>query len=269
MFSFIPPVLIVLSIAGIIFIVLRKSPEVTAFFKKTDRLRPILLKAARRFWHFVLEVKGLTRYSHFPKTFPKIHLPKTKFPFLTPADSVEAYLDRAQESFEKGDFQDAERKFIKAIEKDPHNEEAFDGLGKLYLAQKKNGEAIETYKFLTKHYPKNDGYFSKLGQSYHSQKLYDQAVEAYEQAIALSPDNANRYVNLGLVLEAKKHLEEAILNYRKAVDLENGNTHFLMVLAEALMKKDEREEAESILEKILQLEPTNHLAREKLMQLKF
>ncbi|MBI4050563.1 MAG: tetratricopeptide repeat protein [Candidatus Doudnabacteria bacterium] len=267
MFAFLPQVLIIISIAGIIVLVLRKLPAVTAFVKGLK-----LEILSRKLWQYVLEVKELSKNPHFPKfpaSFPKIHLPTAKFPFLKRPDTPAFYLKEAQVNFEKGDFDEAERKFIKAIEKDSRNEEAYAGLGKIYLAQKNYEEAIEVYKYLVKHFPANDLYHANLAQAYHGNKLYEQAIEAYEQAIALSPDNAKRYVNLGLSLEAKNHTEEAILNYRKAADLERTNTQFLMVLAEALIKKDDKEEAEHILEQILQIEPTNHVARERLMGLKF
>lgn len=289
MFLFFPQLLIILSVAAIIVLLLRKIPGVREFVSQTPvrrlpaygtkilgaKIWAYTLQYANKLWHFVLEVKDISRsrtFSRLPATFKNIHFPKPhlgKLPFLKSADSPEFYVQRALDLTGAENFAEAERTFIKAIEKDPRSEAAYNGLGKLYLSQNKFDEAIETYKFLVKHHPENDGYYAGLGQAYHGQKLYDQAMEAYERAIELAPENARRYVNLGLTLEARKHLEEAILNYRKALDLEKTDTQIMMILADALVKKGDREEAELFLEQILQAEPTNHLAREKLMQLKF
>lgn len=286
MFSFLPQLLIILSIVGIIVIVLRKVPAVSDFVSKTpvtklpvsgakilgSKLWGVTVTSGKKLWHYVLEVKEVGRTRHFPRlptSLPKIHLPRPSLGFFKHADTPEFYLAQAEESLKRENYAEAERQFIKVIEKDPKSEAAYAGLGRMYLLQKKFEEAIETYKFLSKHYPEDDGYHSNLGQAYHGQKLYDRAIEEYERAIELAPNNPKRYVNLGLTLEAKKHPEEAILNYRKAVDMEKANTQFLMMLAEALVKKGDKEEAELFLEEILKLEPTNHLAREKLMQLKF
>lgn len=280
MFSFLPQFLIIVSLAGIIIILFRHSPQVTVknFRPVLFKLGQLILQYAKKLWHFILEVKEISKtkgLGGIQKTFPRLHfprlssLPRPTLRFFKFPDTVEYYLSQAQKSMEREDYGDAERKFIKAIEKDVKNEAAYAGLGKLYLAQKKFEDAVEIFKFLIKHYPENDGYYSSLGQAYHGQKLYDQAVEAYERAIEIDPNNARRYINLGLTLEAQKHLEEAILNYRKALSMEKENTQFMLVLAEALLKKGEREEVELLLEQILQVEPTNHLAREKLMQLKF
>lgn len=278
MFSFWPQVLIIVSLTGIIVILLRRvpgaAPSKLDFF--VSKGREVLAKAASELWHFVLEVKDIPKTSarvpnFFFQKFKKaaIHFPKPKLPLFKSADSADYLLAEGQQSLEKEDYVEAERKFIKAIEKDSKNETAYAFLGKLYLAQKKFEEAAETYKFLLKHYPESDTYWANLGQAYHGNKLYEQAVEAYEKAIELGPQNAKRYVNLGLTLEAKKHIEEAILNYRKALELEPSNTQFMLALSEALTKKGDREEAILLLEQILQAEPTNHLARERLMQLKF
>ena len=282
MFSFLPQFLIVLSLAGIAIIIIRKSPEMkrlpaSSLYKELGATIAQAVKySAKKLWQFTLEVKELSKkgatLAHLPslpKKFPKINLPKNPLNIFVPADSAKFHLQRARASLNKENFQEAEAELIKVIEKDPHNEEAFASLGKLYLSQNKLEEAIETYKFLIKHYPQNDTYHASLGQAYHNYKLYDKAIAAYERAIELDGKNARRYINLGLTLEAKKHLGEAILNYRRAVDLEQNNPQFLIILAEALTKKGDRAEAEAILQKILELEPTNHLAREKLMQLKY
>lgn len=281
MFSFIPPLLIILSLAGIIVIVVRRTPEVRRL-KLPKPTVELVLSGLRRaglgagqlfgkLWHYVLEVKEFSKASRlreFPQRFSRIHFPKARLKFFVSSDSPEFFLRQAGEDLEKEDYAEAERKFIKVLEKDPKSELAYMGLGKLYLAQKKFSDAVETYKFLVKHFPENDSHCASLGQAYHGQKLYDKAVESYERAIELAPKSARRYVNLGLTLEAQKHLEEAILNYRRAVEMEKDNTQFLLVLSEALTKKGEKEEAAALLEHILILEPTNHLAREKLMAVK-
>lgn len=290
MYSFIPQALIILSLAGIIVLVLRRQERVAKFFRATPWTRVpaslsraaalALLRAAGRggrwLWTVAVEVKDLSKTSGLSRQniFAKVRqagmsLPKPRLHFFKSPDSAAFYLEQAQSHLNEENFADAERQFIKVIELDPKNEQAYAGLGKLYLQQKKFGDAAETYKFLIKHHPENDSYWANLGQVNFGLKLYDAAVEAYEKAIELAPENARRYINLGLVLEAKKHTQEAILNYRRAVDFDKTNTQFLLVLAEALGKTGEKEEAELIFEQILKQEPTNHLAREKLMALKF
>lgn len=279
MLSFIFQVLIFVSILGIVAVLVRKIPGVakSPFPEMLDKFAALakhgLSLAAKKTWQFVLEVKELSKkrayFPKFPTNLPRFHFFPKHLPFFRGANTVKSYLDQAQDCLDREDYLEAERKYIKAIEKDPHSEAAFSGLGKLYLMQNKLAEAVGTYQFLVKHYPENDGYHSSLGRAFHNQKEYKQAIAAYEQAIVLAPNDAKRYINLGLTLEAQGHVEEAILNYRRATDLEKDNPQFLVVLSEALLKKGEKREAEALLEQILQLDPTNLVVREKLMHLKF
>lgn len=290
MYSFFPQLLIFISIVGILVIFLRKIPGVSELLSKTslqklpeglrnlirDRFWPWFKAIMKKLWQYAVEVKDLSKrpaatFQSLSQRFrfSNLHLPKPKLRFLKTENSIERLLVEAQEAAENSKYQEAERLFIRILKKDQANEAAFFGLGRLYLANKKYEEAAETYKFLLKYHPENDSYYSGLAQAYFGQKLYDQAVESYERAIELAPENPKRYINLGLTLEAKKHLEEAILNYRKACEIEKDNPQFLLVLAEALAKKGDEDEAEGLLEQILQIEPTNHAAREKLMQIKF
>src|SRR3989344_7765628 len=260
MFSFIPQLLIILSLAGIIYIVLRRTPEVTRFpmpvllkniFRTTREFLGFLLQ---KLWHFVLEVKEISKkthpLAHLPKSFPRFSFPKPKLPvFFKSTDSPEFFISQGEAALDREDFPEAERNFIKAIKKDPASEQAFASLGRLYISQHKDDEAVQTFKFLARNHPDNPSYHGSLGQAYHNSKLYDKAIACFETAIELEPTNPGRYINLGLTLEAKRHLEEAILNYRKAVDLESENSQFVLILCEALRQKGDKEEAEVLLEK--------------------
>lgn len=269
MFAFIPQLLILICIVGIIIIVLRRTPEITKlpFAILASRIlnesRRLGATVVQKLWHYVLDVKDLSHKITIPR------LPLKSLKIFRRSNSPDLYVTEGEKALENGQYSEAEQQFIKAIKIDPHHEEAFAHLGRLYLAQNKISEAVETFKYLIKHHPENPSYYSSLGQAHHNKKQFDNAIEAFEKAVELSPDHAKLYMNLGFSLEAKKHLEEAILNYRRAMELEKDNAHYVMILSEALTKKGDKEEAEALLEKVLIMEPTNQEAREKLMQLKY
>lgn len=277
MFSFIPQLLIILSIVGIIIIVFRRMMGLPNIFESRqaigEKFKAEAVWAVEQIWHFLLEVKEISknpRFRSFPRALARFHFPKaSSLPFFGVKKPLKVELAAAGSGLSVENFEEAEANFINVIKHDPHNEPAYAGLGELYLNQKKYKEAIETYKFLIKHYQDNDAYYSHLGSAYHNTKRYGPAVEAYERAIELAPSNPGYFMNLGQALETQGHLEEAILNYRRAADLDSENRQCLMTLSEALVKKGDKEEAQAFLEKILVLEPTNSKAREKLMELKF
>src|SRR3989344_4021261 len=230
MFLFIPQLLIVLSLAGIILIVLRRTPElrfpVPVLVKNLEGfLQKWTALGFEKLWLFVLEVKEISKKTKplgfLPKSLPKLHLPGR------PRLNMSSFTGPKP------------------------------GTAELFIKQGEKSLAA------------GDHYHASLGQAFHNSKQYDKAIAAHERAIELDPNNPRGYLNLGMTLEAKKHLEEAILNYRKAVDLDGDNTHYVMILSEALAKKGDKDEAEILLEKILMVEPTNQHAREKLMSLKY
>ena len=278
MFTFIPQVLIILSLVGIILIVVRRTPElkfpIPVHLKNAETFAIKWLKLTfQKLWHFTLEVKELTKKTeaslsqHIPRSFPRFHLPS--FSKNLGKNGAEQFVRLGAEALQAGDQSGAEQHLISALKKDPKNEEAYALLGRLYLAQNKTKEAVETYKFLLKHYPDKAEYSASLGQAYYNQQKYDHAITALERAVELEPSDPRNYLSLGMSLEDKNHLEEAILNYRRAVELAGSDPQTTLKLCDALIKKGDKAEAEQLLEKFLLSEPTNRNAREKLMQLKY
>ncbi|OGG47531.1 hypothetical protein A2671_02095 [Candidatus Kaiserbacteria bacterium RIFCSPHIGHO2_01_FULL_49_13] len=281
MFSFIPQLLIILSLAGIILIVVRRTPELRfpmpVHLKNAENFAARWLKAAfQKIWHFTLEVKELTRKTEglLPKHLPKLHLPSRAdlhLPSfgLRKGSGAGALIESGELALKSGDIMAAEQHFIGAIKIDSSSEQAFAGLGRLYLAQNKAKEAVETYKFLVKHHPDEAAYSAGLGQAFYNQGAYDSAVAEFERAIELEPGNSRHLLNLAMTLEAMNHLEEAILNYRRAIELNGHDSLIILKLCDALIKKGEKDEAEQLLQNLLLEEPTNNQAREKLMQIKY
>ena len=239
MFTFVPQLLIIISIVGIIVIVLRKTPEitglpVTVLARRTGRqIKKGLAIGGAKLWQFVLEVKEVSKkgavLKRFPQSFPK-SFPKFNFPAFRRAAKIEPFEE---------DYAASEARFIKIIESDSHNEQAFSGLAKLYLTQNKFSEAVETYRYLTKHHPTTAEYHEGLGLAYHAGGEFEKAVAVYEKAIELAPQTASYYMNLALSLQAEGHLEEAILNYRRASDLDHRNTQFLFLFSDSLITKQQ------------------------------
>ena len=83
------------------------------------------------------------------------------------------------------------------------------------------------------------------------------------------PDAAHRLINLSLCFESKGEADKAIEVVERALAISPDNPRYMLLLADFLIKTEKKSVAKDVLEKILELEPTNSLAREKLMQLKF
>src|SRR3989344_5370783 len=123
MYSFIPQLLILISIVGIIIIVLRKSPGILFFFKRTPLLKipargtvilgqkfwTSLRNVLRKFWGFVLEVKDLSKTKALPrfsKTISRISFSKSvKLPTFSLPAAMNLALKKAEKSMEDGDYE--------------------------------------------------------------------------------------------------------------------------------------------------------------------
>jgi tetratricopeptide (TPR) repeat protein len=269
-YDIIAPFVFLASVAGILVIVVRKlpvaangSPAISPGHAATDYIvaalrfvRTKLLEYLNQFWKFLQEVKELPTAS-------------TKFPSFIRHSRDRFHISAAESYLTQGRFPEAEEAFLAVLKKDPMNRRAYEGLGRLYFDQEQFGEAAEVYKFLLHQEPNNASYHASHGRALYGCKKFAEAKEAFLSAIRLDPNIAHRYVNLGLCHVALEELVDAAAAYEKAVELDPTNTQYLMLLADSLLTQGMQERGEELLEKILELDPTHHDAREKLMQVKF
>lgn len=176
-------------------------------------------------------------------------------------------LAEAIELFDKGQYANAEEEAIAILKDDPTYLPAYEFLGQVYMARKNWLEAAEVYRYLIKKSPKNDKYWKALGDSLMGLEDYQEAKRSYHKSLEFyaSPEV---YVSLGLAYQAFEDFTSSIKAFESALDLEPENIQVLMLLAQNLIRCNEAGAAEEVLEQVLELEPDNVMARERLMQLK-
>jgi lipoprotein NlpI len=94
-------------------------------------------------------------------------------------DSSKIYVENGRKSFEKGNYDQAIKKFKRAIQFNRNNDVAY------YM----------------------------LGVSYFNKSDYDNAISIYNQAIKLNPNDADKYINLAIADDT------AFANYKKALQI--------------------------------------------------
>jgi len=182
----------------------------------------------------------------------------------------EKNIDEIQEAdklFEQGQYGRAEELAIELLKKDPSARSAYEILGKIYTTNKSYLEAVEVYRFLIKQAPGNEEYWEKLGDNLVGLEDYAEAVKAYRKALGIYA-KPEIFVSLGLAYQGLNDHASASKALESALDIEPENTQVMMILAQSYINRGDNDAAESILEQILELEPGNHMARERLMQLK-
>jgi tetratricopeptide (TPR) repeat protein len=222
-----------------------------------------------KLWHFILEAKDLKPAT--TKTFQSQY-EKMKNVFrirIRSSVSDPQWLPEAAElSIKPSATQNPEDLYLEAIKKNPHDREAYEALGRLYLQNKNYSDAVQTYDYLIKLDPTRDIYYSNLGLSHYSLKEFQKAKDAYEKALSINNKIPTRWINLGLCFEALGEYTRAVKAISTALQYDKLNINYLNLLADAYTKLENFVRAEEVLEQILAMDPTNKLAREKLMKLK-
>ena len=225
--------------------------------------------AAKAVWHFILEAKDLK-----PATTKTIQhqVERVKNAFrirIRTSESDPHWLPEATElTAHPQPNQNPEDLYLEAIKKNPNDHQAYEALGRLYLQNKNFVDAAEIYEYLIKLDPMRDIYFSNLGLAYYSLKDFAKAATTYEKALSMNNKIPTRWINLSLCFDALADYPKTVKALTQALVIDKLNLNYQMMLADAYLKIPNSIRAEEVLEQILTHDPTNRVAREKLMKLK-
>ncbi len=121
-----------------------------------------------------------------------------------------------------GDFEEAERAYMKAIKINKHFDWSWNGLGDLYQNHLgKYGEAEEAYLKAVEINEHHAYVWYKLGSLYQDLNRFGEAQEAFLKAIEIEPDDAILWFGLGSFYQIHFGMyEEAEMAYLKSVEIE-------------------------------------------------
>src|SRR5215510_5303666 len=180
----------------------------------------------------------------------------------------------------------------------PDHARALHYAGVLAHQQGRNGEALALIERSLALVPDQADWYSNLGIVLQSDDRLDRAIDSYRRAIAIDPSHANAhnnlgvllratgkpvdaeaayraairlnpehidaYTNLGILLNGLKRTEEAAACYCKVITLRPKHREARKLLALAHCTLGEVDEATKILERWLEEEPGNPIARHML-----
>ncbi len=174
---------------------------------------------------------------------------------------------KAELIWKKGDMEEAERLYIRAISLNPAHIESHSKLGVIYLNQKQFGKAEMIFRKLIVALPEEVSYLSNLGCSLYNQEKFDEAKGFYEKAITIDNSRAGRYFSLANINYALDDIEEAFNNLKIALDLDPDNIEYGLTLAHWYIEKNMAKDAREILERIVKHWPENVEAKNMLSDL--
>ncbi len=161
-------------------------------------------------------------------------------------------------------FDEAEKEYLTALEKNPRANEPLSGLVKLYLSQKKTDKALE---YLDSIIAKDPDYlvpYNLRGEIGIATKNYDLAIQSFEKAISINSEWWVPYRGLSLVYAAQKKINESMQALERGID--NGANIERLGVDLALMqyRYSERSRAIKTYKNIIDKVPNSVLAKNNL-----
>ena len=120
--------------------------------------------------------------------------------------SSDVHTHRGNQSFEKGDFDDASYHYLKTLQNKSEDFRAQYNLGNTLYKKNQYSDAVSTYQKALKNAKTKEqktATLYNLGNAYFKNKQQKEAVDSYKQALKLDPNNQTILKNLQIALQKK------------------------------------------------------------------
>jgi tetratricopeptide (TPR) repeat protein len=171
------------------------------------------------------------------------------------------------------DWQNAEILWKKTVQTSPDFSIAYNNLGRVYLEQNKNREALKLFIKAIEHKlnysystykPEYADPYANIGIIYKRMGNYSLAVKYYKKAISLKSDYHQAYYNLGILYNELEEYDKAIVEFVEAIKIRPTYAKAHNNLGISLMNIGNIDEAIAAFEKALQLDSNYKEARNNL-----
>jgi Tfp pilus assembly protein PilF len=143
---------------------------------------------------------------------------------------------QAHDSFQRGEFDKAERLCGGILEYRPDDFEALHLLGMLHFQRHRMVEALRFLSRALKVNSSSADALSNLGLALHSTGRYDEAISSYRHALDLAPDHPEILYNLGNACLALDKVDDALSNYDRVLALAPGHVGALVNRGNTLLR---------------------------------
>lgn len=156
--------------------------------------------------------------------FPPDRTPvPTAVPTRSPVPGEVSLTEQGWDAFARGDYDEAEQRFLDALRLNPRSTGALNGLGLTLDYQSRHDEAVARFEESLRIREDQDVANNGLGWSLYNLEEHGKAEPHFRRAIALQPNYANAFYGLGLTLEELGRPGEAEEAYRRALALTNND----------------------------------------------
>lgn len=286
MYDFLPLIIVFVAMAVMMFIVLKKFPQLSLIDveslpevkeeKKKDeyirkrqekkvekdstKAKKYVEKIAKWFSNIQLLFRkyvGNVQKKVLKGTFEKA---KTVAPEKKEERKVEIgdLLDDANRSIEKNALEEAEKKFIDVVRLDPKSTQAYYGLVGVYLKQGMMQEAEQTCAYLLQLDPDNDQAHERMAEIAEENGNTEKAIEHYEQAVLISDIFPKRFDRLSRLLSGSGQPQTALEAGMQALAIEPENPRYLDNCLELAIIVADRGLAEELYGRLRLVNPDNN-----------
>ena len=185
--------------------------------------------------------KKLLSYTPKIKTFVLQHYKSYFYRMSNSGEAVNFY-EADNSAFEKKDYKNAARQYLKATKSDPKWVFPLDNLGLTYRMMGKNKKAVKYYARSLEIYPEGSYALQNQAVAYTFLGNFDKAQENYNTLIHYYPENPEGYFGIARVYILKKDYENA-LDYA-------FSSHMMYISLQSEYVKDSQEILSLIYEKL-------------------
>lgn len=253
LYNLIALIVIVLSLAVIIFLIVKKLPKIrtldvdTIAEEKEAKVKErILIDRIKRKTNVSKEFfkKGFTPFTSkikngFGNAYRKIVDLEKKYRAESnqqgaagagSQETIKKVIMEAEDLVKKENYSEAEKKYIEILSLDGKNREVYIGLAEVYVRQKNTKQALQIYSHVLKLDLKTGKKMSKTNEK-------GEKFETYSNA----PDLVEDYIHLGEVNRELGENKKTFENFQKAGALEPNNPKIIDSLVEiSIMLKDKK-----------------------------
>jgi tetratricopeptide (TPR) repeat protein len=158
-----------------------------------------------------------------------------------------------------GDTASAIENYIKAVRLSPELKQAWDGLGQLYMFQKKWTKAIEVFSEAIVRDSTDLYSWLQLGETYNQKEDTLSAQRIYNDIKRQFPDDWQPYSKLGHIYLDQQRFEQAHKEFQKVIELSPENVVGWLFSGISCFYQDSLEYALSYLSKAIEFEPDDPL----------
>jgi tetratricopeptide (TPR) repeat protein len=168
------------------------------------------------------------------------------------------YIALAELLLQKGDYEEAEAEFYKALKRNPGPDEQTaieTGLGHVALQRDQVSEAITHFKHVVESNPLYHGAWFRLGFAHRQLGNFEDAEQCYQQAIEVEPHDIRSYSELTAIYLNRGQSVQAQAIIEQAIQLNPTSAHLHALRASVLLEQGDRRGAQQELQEAEQINP--------------